>query len=358
MNAAIEPAGLDQVIAAFDFQIAWCRKGDAPFTAGILELCRDNIARSGGLAPLVVPWSGNLKADALSLRVAGALHFLVRTGCAPNLAPFYPPHGNASFDRAAVAREIEAAVATNLELVRDTISRPPQTNEVGRSAMLMPGYAEVARRTGLPLRILELGASAGLNLMWDRYAYRYGERFVGNANAPLTIIAGWRGPWSGVDALPHVAERRGCDRSPIDLLRPNAAERLISYVWPEQAERLARLEAAIALALVEKPKVDADDAALWLEKQLGAPAPRVATVVAHTIVWQYFSKETAARAKAVLNAAGERATSDAPLAWLSLEQYAPDQAPELRLTLWPGGERETLARAHPHGAWIEWLKTS
>src|SRR5258706_12136444 len=182
MNAFAEPAGLDQIVAAFDFQIAWCRKGAAPFTADILELSRDNIRNGGSLTPFVVPWSGNLKADALSLRVAGALHFLVRTGYAPGLAQFYPPRGGAAFDREALAREIEAAVSANLEIVRDTISRPPQTNEVGRSAMLMPGYAEIARRTGLPLRVLELGASAGLNLNWDRYTYRYGQHFVGNPN--------------------------------------------------------------------------------------------------------------------------------------------------------------------------------
>jgi len=354
MNAALEAAGLDQVVAAFDGQIAWCRQGGAPFTADILELCRDNIVGGGSLAPLVVPWHGNLKADALSLRVAGALHFLVRIGRAPKLAQYYPPHRRAAFDHAAVAREIEAAVSANLDVVRDTISRPPQTNEVGRSAVLMPGYAEIARRTGLPLRVLELGASAGLNMQWDRYAYRYGERFVGSQNAPLIVSAEWRGPWSGVSEVPRVAERRGCDRSPIDLAHPYAAERLISYVWPEQAERLARVEGAIALAKIESPQIDKEDAGVWLDQQLASPAPRVATVVAHTIVWQYFSKETAARAKAAINAAGERATSHAPFAWLSLEQYAPDKAPELRLTLWPGGERQLLATAHPHGAWIEW----
>jgi len=355
MTVLAEAAGLNQVVAAFDFQISWCRVGNAPFTADILELCRDNIASGGALAPLVVPWRGNLKADAVSLRVAGALHFLVRTGRAADLASFYPPHGRAAFDHVAVAREIETAVRANLDIVRDTISRPPQTNEVGRSAVLMPGYAEIARRTGLPLRVLELGASAGLNLNWDRYAYRYGEHFVGARNAPLTVAAEWRGPWSGVSEVPRVAERRGCDRSPIDLAQPFAAERLISYVWPEQAERLARLEGAIALAKIEKPPIDAADAGAWLEKQLAASAPRVATVVAHTIVWQYFSKETAARAEAAINAAGARATSEAPFAWLSLEQYAQDQAPELRLTLWPGGERALLARAHPHGAWLEWV---
>src|SRR6185503_165743 len=110
-NAAVEAASLDQVVAAFDSQIAWCRKGGAPFTADVLELSRDNIAGGGSLAPLVVPWGGNLLADALSLRVIGALHFLVRTDRAPKLAQYYPPHGRAEFDREAVAREIEAAVA-------------------------------------------------------------------------------------------------------------------------------------------------------------------------------------------------------------------------------------------------------
>jgi hypothetical protein len=159
-----------------------------------------------------------------------------------------------------------------------------------------------------------------------------------------------------VSELPRVAERRGCDRSPIDVTLANAGERLISYVWPEQAERLTRLEGAIALARQEKPQVDKEDAGVWLDQHLATPAPRVATVVAHTIAWQYFSKETAERGKAAIAAAAERATAEAPIAWLSLEQYAVDQWPELRLNFWPGGEREVLARAHPHGTWIEWLR--
>ncbi len=356
MNAtAATPVGLDRILPAVEGQIAWCRGGDAPFTANILEVIRDSLVGGGALAPLVVPWPGNPLADALALRIAGALHLMVRTGRAPRLAPYYPPHGRAAWDGDAVAREVEAAVAANLEFVRDVLSGPPQTNETGRSAVLMPGYAEVARRTALPLRVLELGASAGLNLMWDRYAYRYGERFVGSADAPLTIAAEWRGPWCGVVELPRVVERRGCDRAPIDLTLPGAADRLIAYVWPEQADRLARLEAAIALAQREKPPLEKADAAEWLERRLATPAPGVATVVVHTIVWQYLSKETRARARAALDEAGGRATAAAPLAWLSLEQYAPDQPPELRLTLWPGGETKTIAHAHPHGAWIEWL---
>lgn len=354
-TAAATQVGLDRIVPNIELQIGWCRANGSPFTANILELVRDNLTNGGALAPLVVPWSGNPLADGLSLRLAGVLHLMARTGRAPGLAPYYPPHGRAAWDGATIAREVEAAVAANLEFVRDVLTRPPQTNEIGRSAVLMPGYAEIARRTGLPLRIFEVGASAGLNLMWDRYAYRYGERMVGRADAPLTVSAEWRGPWCGVVDLPRVVERRGCDRSPIDLQEAGAADRLISYVWPDQVERLTRLEAAIALAQRERPALEKADAAEWLELHLAAPAPGVATIVAHTIVWQYFSKETAARAKAALTQAGERATAEAPLAWLSLEQYAGDVPPELRLTLWPGGERQTLARAHPHGAWVEWL---
>ena len=354
MDAVREPIGLEQILRGLDLQIAWCNGNGAPLTGGVIEAIRENLANGGALAPLVVPWPGNPLADALPLRIAGALHWMVRTGRAPGLAPFYPPHGRAAWDKAAVGREIEAAVAGNLAFVRDVLSGPPQTNEIGRSAVLMPGYAEIARRTGLPLRILELGASAGLNMMWDRFAYRYGERFVGRADAPVIVAAEWRGPWCGVERLPTVIEKRGCDRSPIDLAAPGNADRLMAYVWPEQTERLERIAAAIALAQCERPPLEKADADAWLERQLAAPVEGAATVVAHTIVWQYFSKETKTRVRAALDDAGARATARAPLAWLTLEQYALDQLPEVRLTLWPGGETQTIARAHPHGAWIEW----
>jgi hypothetical protein len=239
--------------------------------------------------------------------------------------------------------------------VQEVLSGPPQTNETGRSAVLMPGYAEIARRTGLPLSILEIGASAGLNLLWDRFAYRYGDRFVGDRHAPVTIEAEWRGPWCNVERLPQVVAKRGCDRAPFDLTGPGAADRLTAYVWPEQKTRLARVEAAIALAQREKPPLEKADAAEWLDRELASRLEGAATVVAHTIVWQYLPKATRQRIDALLKATGERATRTAPLAWLNLEQYALDQLPELRLTLWPGGETQKIATAHPHGKWIEWL---
>jgi hypothetical protein len=351
----MDSANLEEVLRAADIQIAWCRSNGAPFTADVLEAIRENIASGGAFRPLMVPWGGHPVADALVLRATGALHFMVRTGKAPALAPYYPGHGDKPWDAAAVGRAIEGAVTAHLPLVKDILSGPPQTNETGRSAVLMPGYAEIARRTGLPLSILEIGASAGLNLNWNRYAYRYGDRFVGDANAPVTIEAEWRGPWANVDRLPVVVAKHGCDKAPIDLAAPGAADRLISYVWPEQKARLARVEAAIALAMRERPKLEKADAGDWLERQLANQVAGATTVIAHTIVWQYIAKDTRNRIDAMIRAAGARATKAAPLAWLSLEQYALDQLPELRLTLWPGGTTQKLATAHPHGAWIEWL---
>ena len=179
------PATLDEIVRAADLQIAWCQSGDAPFTAQILQVIRDNLTSGGTLAALMVPWHGNPFADALLLRATGALHLMVRTDRAPELARFYPGYGDAEWDAQAAGRAVESAVATHRAFVQDILSGPPQTNETGRSAVLMPGYAEIARRTGLPLSILEIGASAGLNLLWDRFAYRYGDRFVGGNDLVL-----------------------------------------------------------------------------------------------------------------------------------------------------------------------------
>ncbi|NOT40263.1 MAG: DUF2332 domain-containing protein [Alphaproteobacteria bacterium] len=348
------PATLEEVARAADIQIMWCQQNGAPFTAQVLQAIRENLTSGGTLARLMTPWPGNPLADALLLRATGALHFMVRIGKAPDLAAYYPGHGDKPWD-AGAGRAIEDAVVAHLALVKDTLSRPPQTNETGRSAVLMPGYAEIARRTGLPLSILEIGASAGLNLLWDRFAYRYGDRFVGDTNASVVINAEWRGTWCNVEHLPRVVAKRGCDRTPFDLSAPGAADRLIAYVWPEQKERLVRIEAAIALAQGEKPSLEKADAGDWLERQLASQVPGAATVIAHTIVWQYIARETREKIEALLKSTGDRATEAAPLAWLTLEQYAPDQFPEVRLTLWPGGQTQKIATAHPHGAWIEWL---
>jgi hypothetical protein len=354
MSNIMEPAGLDEVVAAINQQIGWSRALGSPFTANMLELIRENIVSGGALAPLVVPWQGPPVDDVVALRLTGVVQMMARTGRAPGLAQYYPKGGRA-WDGPAIAREIGSAVTANVDFVRSILARPPQTNEIGRSAVLMPAYARIAALTGLPLRILEVGASAGLNLLWDRFRYDLGGHHVGDPNAPVTVKADWNGPWPDITTLPRVVERRGCDRTPIDLSAPGEADRLMSYMWPDQTERVTRLEGAITLAQQVKPALEKADAGEWLERMLATPVPGAATIVAHSIAWTYFSAETSARGQNAIARAGARATREAPLAWVAFEHEAQNQPPTLKVTTWPGGETQTLARAHPHGTMVQWL---
>lgn len=360
MPADSGSSGRDEVLASLDTQIGWCLKLDAPFTAGIVGAIRHDVARGGALADLVVPWPGQPFADAVPIRLAGAFHALARSGHVPDLAAIYPPAPPPNWRDPAIADLVDGVVGAHRDAIAAFIAHPPQTNEVARSAVLMAGYAEVARVTGLPLRVFELGASAGLNLLWDQWAYRVGPRGIGPATAALTLAPEWRGTLPVIERLPEVVERRGCDRSPIDLDAPGAVDRLLAYVWPDHRERMARLAAAIAVARSAKPPVDAADAGDWLEDLLCRPADAApaATVVAHSIVWQYFAPATKERARAALERAGAAATPAHPLAWLAFEQRTTDAPPEVTLRIWPSRERRTIARAHPHGAWIEWLAST
>ena len=163
---------------------------------------------------------------------------------------------------------------------------PPQTNEPQRSSALAPGYLTVAAETGLSLCCSEIGASAGLNLVWDRFAYAFGPAAWGDPASPVRLAPDWRGP---IPPLPAavVAERAGCDRAPLDAFDPVAERRLLSYVWADQAERFARTRAALALVRAAGVSVARADAADWLEPRLADPRPGQAHVVAHSIMWSY-----------------------------------------------------------------------
>ncbi|HEX5947389.1 MAG TPA: DUF2332 domain-containing protein, partial [Acidimicrobiales bacterium] len=237
-----------------------------------------------------------------------------------------------------------------------------QTNEVGRSAVLAPGYAAIARRSGLPLRLLELGASGGLNLRWDRYWYDTGETTLGDPASEVRFEGAWQAPAGGLPDLRgpagtgvRVVERAGCDRNPLDVTTEEGRLTLRSYLWPDQVLRRDRLEAAFAVAARVPVSVVAADLGIWVEEQLAEPVPGVATVLVHTIVWQYVDRESRRRMLAALHRAGERATPDAPVAWLRFEPAGP--VGDLRLTWWPGGEETVLATAEYHGVPVYWGAT-
>jgi hypothetical protein len=369
------------LLAAFDFHIAWCLK-PAPFTARVLALTRHWLLRDDAARRVLEAIDSRPLHAAVPLRWAGALHLLALRGLAP-WALLWPPAGrtpafgepaDAVLD-AALEAAIEEAWRTQQPLLRDALSRPPQTNEVQRSAVLLPGLLHVAGATGLPLVLLEIGSSAGLNLWCERYAYAYagpgGAAADGatvapvwrwdDGRSPLTMRAEWLGPapWPQGPPPLQVLRRAGCDQDPIDLRQPAQARRLASFIWPDQPERLARLVAARGAAAAwlaqDGVAVEALPAAAFVERELRQRQPGAATVLMHSVVWQYIEPAQQRAIEAALQDAGARATAGAPLAWLRLEPPSLEGHSELRCRLWPGGTDRLLARCHPHGARIEWL---
>lgn len=339
------------ILNAFAKQIGWCESLGSPFTARLLTILSDDISAGGGAAELTRRWPGDPVADALPLRMAGALHALALMGAAPALAACYPPTEMAIEQLRPI---VLGAVREHQTAIRAFLISPPQTNEVGRSGVLVGGFLQIAKETGLPLRCLEIGASAGLNTIWDRYHYRLGAAGWGNPQSPVSIAPSWEGPSPPVDAPLRVLERHACDIAPIDLEDPAQRLRLRAYVWADQLERLSRLENAIELARVHGPGVERANAAEWVGAQLHEKAEGNATVLYHSIMWQYMPSETQADIQASLEEAGNRATRAAPLAWLRFEPLASVSRPELRLTLWPGARSFCLAAAHPHGSSVIW----
>lgn len=324
----------------------------SPFTA---KLCRalakvlDTNTRAG---QAVLGWPGDARADALSLRLCGALHALVLTGADDRLTQVYPPNQTSEDEIAAVLPE---AIARSDDRIVAGLAGAPQTNEIARSAMLLPGFLTVARETGWPLDLCEIGASAGLNLLFDSFHYRYGDAEWGDPASPVRLAPEVRGRAVPLNGEINVRHRSGCDIAPVDFADAAARLRLRSFIWADQAARLARLDAALSLAEKLQPRLVRADAAEFVEKALAARQDG-AFVLYHSIMWQYLPRATKDAITATLERAGRQATADAPIARLRMEPRDPtNEWAVLSLTLWPGGETRRLALCDYHGRWIEWI---
>ncbi len=350
-----------------DRQRQACARAGSRLYADVLTGVVADVAAGGVCAALLGPHADDPLATALPLRFLGSVHRLVLDGRAPALAAHYPSAGGAPGP--GLVDDFLATVAELRPEVDARIDDGVQTNEVGRSAVLVGGYAAVARRSGgLPLRVLELGASGGLNLRWDRFWYDTGATSVGDPASAVRFERVWQPQPRSADGrsgLPDlggpvtVVERAGCDRNPLDVTSDDGRLTLRAYLWPDQVERAARLDAACALAAGLPVPVEAADLGAWAEAQLAEPVPGVATVVVHSIVWQYVAPESRDRLRAALRRAGARATADAPVAWLRFEPAG--EVGDLRLTWWPGGQEDpaagdeaVLATAEYHGVPVYW----
>lgn len=355
-NRAASPVDSEaRVREAFRLQAEWCRDLGSPFTSLLCALAAERLDRSTLVGETILSWPGepDAKADSVPLRFAGALNGLVRKGRLPELARFYPP--NPLPDGDALWSAVHKALTAADSEIGPWLDLAPQTNEVGRASILYAGLCWLWAHYPLPMRLYEVGASAGLNLNLDRYAYRFGEDVFGAMGAALFLTPEWEGN-SPPNMTPRVVARAGCDLSPLDATMPKDRERLLAYVWPDQAPRVKRLNAAFAIAQHHPVHIDRADAAVWVEGKVAATAAwGEMQVLFHSIAFQYFPKASQERIAAHMERAGAAATRDAPLAWMRFEADPElDKAFSLRLRVWPGDDH-LLATGDAHGRWVKWM---
>ncbi len=364
----------DALLAAFDQQVVWCAQ-PSPFTSRVLARSRLWLAQTPAAHAALSALAADPLAAAVALRWAAGLHLLALLRLAP-WADLWPPNGlGLQADDQALDAAIALAWASQQPLLRDALSRAPQTNEVQRSAALLPGLLYAAGRHATPVRpalpvaLLEIGASAGLNLWCDRYGYAPQRApgqtawTWGDADAPLTLQALWSGPapWAPAAAAPalRILRRAACDAHPVDLRQPAEGLRGASFIWPDQADRLARLRsaqhAAAGWMAADGVHVQAASAADFVALELALRPPRALTVLMHSVVWQYIAPDEQRRISDSMQAAGRSATAESPLAWLRLEPPQTGLKVELRCRFWPGDEDVLLAHTHPHAASMDWL---
>lgn len=354
------------VRAAFAAQEAACRRLGSPFTADLLDLLAHRLDETSALGARCLDWPGDPRADALALRAAAALHARALTGADPELSAVYPPQ---EATREEVAQAALRAAAGGDDLAA-WLNSPPQTNETARASALGPALADALATLGSadappPIALWELGASAGLNLRFDLFDVSVGGVQWGPGDSLVRLSPDSRGaPPPAPPAGLRIVSRDGCDRSPLDPACDRDRLRLRAYLWPDQPERRARLDGALDLAAAHPATVSASTAGEWIASALQRRPTGVATVVFHTIFWQYAPAAEKALITSALEAAGRTATQDTPLIWLSVEDPAvwgrgaldPGGAGALiARRVWPGdGAFKPLGRLDYHGRWLRW----
>jgi hypothetical protein len=338
-------------------QAVWCRDLGSALYAALLDQAARDCAAGGPSWGVLDGHEDMPLGDALAIRFLGAVHRLVLEGEAPALAAHYPSAGGVFRCADSPWPAFRDVLEAHGPRLRELLLRPVQTNEVARCASLLPGFLTIAAETGLPLRLLAGGASAGLNLRFDQFRYE-SEGFVfGDPAAPVRFRDVFEGPAPRLGGPLRIAERSGCDRAPIDPCSDAGRLTLRSFLWPDQVERRARLDAALAVAERVPVSLERAEACEWVARR-AVPEGGVATVVYHSIVMPYLGPEGVRRFAGVVRDAGAGASAAAPLAWLCLEpsRRREDGSWEhaVRLVLWPGGEMRLLALSSPHGPPVQW----
>jgi hypothetical protein len=342
-----------EISASFKKQAKHCRALHCDFYGQLLELCAEDYDADGPVAKAVASWHGDPLSGALALRLMGAIHRWVLMNNDSPLKRYYslaseecdPKAG----DRIASAawKDFRDVLAHQSAEIRKCLALPPQTNDVQRSSALLLGFLTIERMFGVPLSLHEIGASAGLNMYWDSFHYDFEDGKWGDERSTVRIRAPATGVKDILGLCPQVVDRKGCDIHPLQLTRYEHRITMESYFWPTPPERLALFRAAANLAAKNTYAVEQANAARWTIEQLRKRRHDSTFVLYHSALWPYLSLDDQQVISRHMERAGGRSSTTAPVAWLALEYPPGKQVQELELTVWPGGEKFTLAVIDP-----------
>ena len=352
----ISEVGIQKVAEAFRQQSVISEDLGSPFVGRLCSLLAERLRSSSRIVAELaeLPEDTDLVLGAYPLRVAGALHGLVLTGKSKELSEVFPPVAE-PLDDDELWDAVERSLHSHSDFVLRYLKSAPQTNEVRRAGILLPGFLTIAELARLPFRLLEIGASAGLNLNWDRFGYRLGSTSWGDQSSTVQLEPSWSGKAPPALGSIEITEKSGCDLHPLDPERSEDRRRLLSYIWPDQMDRLQQIRAALDIARSAGGRVAKADAVGWLRSKLRPLTPGIVHVIYHSSVWMYFNASAQRAGRDVLKEAGSRATFESPVAWLRFEPDGEAPGGALTLTLWPQGEERCLARADYHGRWVNWF---
>ena len=322
--------------------------------------------RVAGESPIYATLSGALADDPVALAIIGespaaqpqphllfaAVQFLLLGGADPRLAGHYPSIPGAAPDGDLVAAFHEFLVEHRQRLIGLVATRRVQTNDPRRCTTLLPAFA-AARDRDRPLALIEIGPSAGLNLLFDRYRYDYGTVQAGPPDSPLTISTEIRAGRPPIpDRMPEVVSRVGLDLHPIDVTDPDAVRWTRALIWPEQLDRIERFETAIAMARSDPPTLIQGDALALLPHQVAAVPEDASLIVYHSYVLNQWEPEDRDRQENTFRRLAEERRIDR----IADEISTGAEYPDITHTRYESGTPETrhLGTAHYHGAWLSW----
>jgi len=345
------------LVSAFGRQAVACGQLGSPMYEALLQVMTAQIGTGGPLDRVLAGHEDDPGPSGLALRLLGTVHRLVLERRAEDLAAYYPSVGG-HFDLEAALPALLSVLDEQHDAVAEGLARPPQTNEVGRGAALVGALLRLSA-TDHPVRLVELGASAGLNLRADHFRCSGSGGAWGPPDSPVVLADVWKGVPTPADRQLRVVERVGCDPSPIDPTSRQGQVLLTAYVWPDQRSRLERLRGAFEVAArvpVEVHRMGAGEMVASLQLQPGR-----CTVVWHSVMWQYVDPAEQALATTHVERLAAQGSTDAPFVHVYLEpmRRSPGAAHEFVVAVeqWPPGPTgrdPVIGTTSGHGLPVTW----